>query len=117
MVFSGGSGVTNVIAKFLFGAFNIFSGANLLSGGISAGTTYTLTVVFNGGSSSVRLNAGTAVTGDTGSTYPYTLAIGSNPDGTSPAPMTLHEMLVFDRLTTSEDEAILSYLRTKWGHY
>jgi len=118
------NGPDGLIYDFLFGDYFLQAGTSLVGPSMSQNTTYTFQGLFNGGSSTCSLNGGGKTTGNAGTDEMTCLVIGQGGNipagsgGTQFTNMYLFEVLVFDRELSSGDEStVLSYLRTKWGHY
>lgn len=76
-----------------------------------------LTAVFNGASSTIALNAGSATTGNSGTnTGGGVTLFGSDSVGQCGA-MDIAELLLFGTLTADEKTQILNYLNAKWAVY
>jgi hypothetical protein len=85
--------------------------------GLAVGTFGTLSVLHNGASSELRVNGGTAATGNPGSNgCTAGLTLGSRWDGALVCAVDIGELLVYaPSLSTSQRQQVEQYLRTRWG--
>ena len=95
--------------------FTAFAGSSLQGDAMDT-DFHVLEVIFNGVSSSIRLDAGTATTGDAGADSLTGLTIGSRYSGTSALDGSIGEALVYNGLLDTAAKArVNTYLMNGWG--
>jgi hypothetical protein len=84
---------------------------------LAVATFGTLSILHNGASSELRVNGGTAATGNPGSGgFTAGLTLGSKFGGAIPTAIDLGELLVYaPALSTGQRQQVEQYLRTRWG--
>lgn len=92
----------------------IGAGSSINGASLPLGTNGVITGVFNGASSSLRINRGTALTGDVGAANGGGLTLGAANDGTLNANITAQEVLVYsgahDKAT---QDRVIAYLANR----
>jgi hypothetical protein len=78
-------------------------------------TNAVLTTYFNGASSGIRVNRGTATTGNPGSQAGNGFTLGAYPTGAVLANITVSEILIYDTVahTTAQQDRLALYLGRK----
>lgn len=75
-----------------------------------------ITTIFNGTSSSLRVNIGVAVTGDTGAQNGGGITVGADFGGNAQANVAIQELLVFNQIhSPAQTSVILGYLNEKYN--
>jgi hypothetical protein len=78
---------------------------------LAVGSYGTITAIFNGASSSLQINSGTAVTGNPGATNPGGLTLGAAFGTTVPSNVQVKEMIVYSTSQSAAQQAlIIAYL-------
>lgn len=97
------------------GNWFIFSGANV-SGGTSDANKHIFTAVFNGASSSLRVDGASVLSGNAGAHSVGGLTIGANNSESILLDGDIAELIVYsDSLTTDERDQVEEYLSGKYG--
>lgn len=94
-----------------------FAGASLADIRPALGVAFLATVVFNGASGSIRLNANTATTGNTGASNMGGFTLGVVADfSTSFFNGTVNEIAIYNTAhTASQQQQFWAYARRRWG--
>ena len=101
-------------------AVSMYASTGRVSTTASNNVWYSSVEVFNGASSSLRLNKGTATIGNPGTGTPDGVSFGSagNFGLTYPTKADLAYLLIYNRsLNTSEQDLLFDWLRTRFAHY
>lgn len=87
--------------------------------GITGGTFYTISGLYNGASSWIRKNNASEETGDVGSGGFTTFNVGIAGNQTGfPLAGDIAELLLYDsNIGSTSRDAVANYLKGKWGHY
>ena len=94
--------------------------AGSTGGSVELGTTAFAAIcsVFNGASSRIRLNDGTANTGNVGVGNPGGFTLGATADGAATSDIDVAEILVYSgALSVSDETSARNYLNAKWAVY
>jgi hypothetical protein len=84
--------------------------------GLALATRAISSAVFNGASSSLRINRGTPQTDNVGTNAANGFTLGSAADGTLPANITVNELSIYSIApTTAQQDAWALYAGRKWG--
>lgn len=108
----------NIGRLYMSGASLVmYAGAALAAATLTAATWQVVTMGWSGANSTGKLNNGSVVTGDAGTTAPNGITLGTFGDGAStPADVDLAEVLVFPSLLSSaQQSAVAIYLMNKYG--
>lgn len=94
--------------------WDMYNGS-LIAGGTRTASWVQATATFNGSLSTLRINGSQVLSGNTGTGFPTALSLGSN-GSTNWANMLFAECLVYSVVnSTTNRDAIESYLKSKWG--
>lgn len=117
-VFDGGGSSTRH-ALFLDGSGNLdlFAGSSLNGPAASTSAAAIYTALYNGGSSTFRINGGTSLaSGNTGSHSLNGFTIGARYNNVEFLSADIGEILIYNRnISDSEKNQVGNYLATKWG--
>lgn len=87
-----------------------------LNADLALGVRAVITSVFNGTSPSLRINHGTAVTGNVGTANAGGFTLGAVGDVSAFANIQVSEVLVFSQAhSQAVQDVVIAYLRAKWG--
>lgn len=118
-IITGGPSYTGEIGK-LNGNTNlvIYSGATLTYGSLANTTPYIVIAVFNGASSSIRVNGGTPVTGNAGASALTGVNMGVEYGvGNWWQGYGFENMVYTGAMSTADQDKIFTYLNNKWAVY
>jgi hypothetical protein len=114
-------GITSGNRQALYNAtgFKIYAGTGIVGNIYGSDTNWNVWIAkFNGASSSLALNNGAAITANPGALGTDGVSLGNAYDDSGPAPVQVAEVAVISALaSTTQTEAMKSYLNAKWAVY
>lgn len=118
-VFVDGLGASNRGALYLAAtthAASLFAGTVLTGPVVTHLSPHVYSGLFNGASSAVRVDGGTATVGNANTNSPSLLNLGTAYDGTLPADIDMAECIVYSaNLSTADRQRVERYLGSKYG--
>lgn len=118
-IFSAGSGSWEIYKNTGNTNGMIASGTNLVGSAVVNNTTSMITGIFNGGSSSIKINNNSTTVGNAGTGVNVMRPlIGTDASGAAGFTGYVFEVLVYTgALTTTNQDIVRTYLNNKWGIY